>query len=251
MDCHCKDKECPTGNEYICTASLLLPMNPLPIMRTTGVLSDIHQYFLRRPEYNTLVAYKSDEEREVYCSSIMQRIGIDVHRYQLMNIHRIGVEAPASYLFNELIKWNGDSICWPNHIARVNLVDGEIENIVITFLGRFYKLFVMRAIRIHPVPAANDTDNARYFLYQCTGGYPIGIFSLYVRSSITERGEHEMSQLFFLTSFNFYGRQSWSKIGLLRKGWEFVHNRVTSHVAGRFKQLVEWKFENFKHPKEE
>lgn len=226
-------------------------MFTLPITATTGILSDTYQYFLRKPDYDTLIRFQSDEEREVYCSSVLQRIGIDVHQFKLMNIHRIGVEAPASYLFHELMKWNGDSICWPNHIARVNLVDGKIENIVITLLGRFYKLFVMKAIRIHPVPAANDTDNARYFLYECTGGYPIGIFSLYVRSSIPERGEQEMSQLFFLTSFNFYGRQFWSRIKPLRKAWEFVHNRVTSHVAGRFKQLVEWKFENFKHPGDE
>lgn len=223
-------------------------MHTLPITPTTGVFSDIRWYFLRKPDVDTLVTYPSEEDRERYCNSIMQRIGIDVHQYKLMNIHRIGIEAPASYLFHELMKWNGDSICWPNHIARVNLVDGKIETIVITLLGRFYKLFVMKAMRIHPVPAANDTDNARYFLYQCSGGYPIGIFSLYVRSSIPERGEQEMSQLFFLTSFNFFGKLFWSRIPLVRKIWEFVHDRVTSHVAGRFKQLVEWKFENFKHP---
>jgi hypothetical protein len=165
-----------------------------------------------------------------------------------MNIHRIGVEAPASFLFHELMKWNGDSICWPNHIARVNLQENRIEDIVITLPGRFYKLFVMKAIRIRQIPAPNDTDNARYFLYQCSGGYPIGIFSLYVRTSIAERGEQEMSQLFFLTSFNFYGKQFWSRIKPLRAVWEWIHNRVTSHVAYRFKQLVEWQFENLKHP---
>lgn len=223
-------------------------MNALPLVRTTSVLSDIRYYFLLKPETDTLIKFNSEEEREVYCTSILQRIGIDVHQFNLMNIHRIGVEAPASYLFHELMRWNGDSLCWPNHIARVNLEDGMIENIVITLLGRFAKLFVMKAIRIHPIPASNDTDNARYFLYECTGGYPIGIFSLYVRSSIPERGEQEMSQLFFLVSFNFYGKQFWSRAEPLNKIWEFVHNRVTSHVACRFKQLVEWKFENFKHP---
>ncbi|MBL7137143.1 MAG: hypothetical protein ISS17_00020 [Bacteroidales bacterium] len=59
-----------------------------------------------------------------------------------------------------------------------------------------------------------------------------------------------MSQLFFLVSFNFYGKQFWSRIKLFNRVWEFVHNRVTSHVACRFKQLVEWKFEEFKHPEE-
>jgi len=222
-------------------------MNDLPLTRTTGIVSDIRHYFFHKPELETQVRMDSDEVREHYCKSILQRIGIDVHQFGLQNIHRIGIEAPTSYLFNELMKWNGDSICWPNHIARVNLQDGRIENIIITLPGGFYKLFVMQAIRIHQIPAANDTDNARYFLYQCSGGYPIGIFSLYVRSSIPERGEKEMSQLLFLTSFNFYGRQSWSRVPALRRAWEFVHNRVTSNVACRFKQLVEWKFENFKH----
>jgi hypothetical protein len=156
------------------------------------------------------------------------------------------VEAPAGYLFHELMKWNGDSICWPNHIARVNLQDGRIENIVITLLGRFRKLFVMKAIRIHPVPMDDDFDNARYFLYECSGGYPIGIFSIYVRSSIPERGEQMMSQLFFLVSFNFYGKDLLTRVKPVRKIWEFVHNRVTSHVACRFKTLVEWKFESVK-----
>jgi len=220
----------------------------LPLTRSGNIFTDIYFFFLKKPDCKTLVTIRNDEERELYSNSILQRIGIDVHKFRLMNIHRVGIEAPSSYLFNELMKWNGDSICWPNHIARVNLKNGKIDDIVITLLGRFYKLFVMKAIRIQPIPAPNDTDNARYFVYACTGGYPIGIFSLYVRTSIPERDEKEMSQLFFLTSFNFYGRQFWSGIIPLRKAWEFVHNRVTTHVASRFKQLVEWKFENFKHP---
>jgi len=220
----------------------------LPLIRSEGVLSDIRYYFLKKPECNTLVTYKSREDRETNSASIMQRLGIDVHQFRLLNIHRIGIEAPARYIFDELMRWDGDSICWPNHIARVNLEEGKIENIVITLFGRFAKLFVMKAIRIQPIPAVNDTDNARYFLYECTGGYPIGIFSLFVRSSIPERGENEMSQLFFLTSFNFYGKQFWSRIKPLRKAWEFIHNRVTANVANRFKHLCEWKFGHFINP---
>ena len=158
-----------------------------PLVRSAGVLSDIRYYFFRKPECNTLVKFGSRDERETYSASIMQRLGIDVHQFRLMNIHRIGIEAPARFIFDELMRWDGDSICWPNNIARVNLKDGKIENIVITLLGRFAKLFVMKAIRIQPIPAVNDTDNARYLLYECSGGYPIGIFSLYVRSSIPER----------------------------------------------------------------
>lgn len=219
----------------------------LPLKRSTSVLSDIWYYFIRNPEYNTLVKYKSRDDRERYSLAIIQRIGIDVHQFRLLNIHQIGIEAPGGYIFDELMRWRGDAICWPNHIARVHLGAGK-ENITITLFGKRIKLFSMKAIKIQSIPAVTDTDNARYFLYNCTGGYPIGIFSLYVRSSIPERGEEEMSQLFFLTSFNFYGKQFWSRIMPLRKVWEFVHNRVTSHVACRFKQLVEWRFENLKHP---
>jgi hypothetical protein len=221
-------------------------VNSLPIHRTTNVFSDVWDYFLRTPGQDTRVKFASEEERELYCTSILQRIGVDVHHFRLVNIHRIGVEAPASYLFHELMKWNGDSICWPNHIAHVNLQQGRIEDIHITLMGRFFRLFVLKAIRIQPVPEAGDTDNARYFLYDCSGGYPIGIFSLYVRSSIPERGEKEMSQLFFLVSFNFFGRSFWSHLRPLRFVWQSVHNRVTSHVACRFKTLVEWKFKGFR-----
>ena len=218
----------------------------MPLKRSTNIFSDLRHYFFRKPAVDTLVRFHSEEEKETYCSSILQRIGIDVHRYGLVNIHHIGIEAPPGFLFNELKKWNGDSICWPNHIARVNLREGKLDDIIITLPGRFYKLFVMKAEAIHEVPLETDTDNARYFLYRCSGGYPIGIFSIYVRSAIPERtAEKEMSQLFFLVSFNFYGRQSWSQIRVLRKAWEFVHNRVTANVACRFKALVEWKFKAF------
>jgi hypothetical protein len=203
----------------------------------------------------------SEEDRHRYSESIMQRVGMDVEQYRLLNIHRIGIEVPASYLFDELMKWNGDSICWPNHIARVNLQDDRQERILITLFGkskepagsgkgffrfRFPQLFILDAVRIQPFPTFADTDNARYFLYKCSGGYPIGIFSLYVRSSIPERGESEMSQLFLMVSFNFYGRRSLSRLNVLNHTWEGIHNRVTANVANRFKKLCEWKFNHFK-----
>ena len=234
-----------------------------PFKRTGSIFADIRYYFLNTPKIKTLIKFNSVENRQRYCESIMQRIGIDVNRYKLLNIHQIGIEAPASHLFNELMKWNGDSLCWPNHIARVNLPDITLEKIQITlfggsgktaekkrgiFLFRFPQLFVLKAIRIQPMPDQIDTDNARYFLYESSGGYPIGVFSIYVRTSIPERNEHEMSQLFFMVGFNFYGKASLSKLNFVNRIWEGVHNRVTANVANRFKQLCEWKFENFKNP---
>ncbi len=221
-----------------------------PLNRSYGILNDIKYFFLKTPKEKTLIQFNSKEDRQRYSESIMQRIGVEVDKFKMLNIHRIGIEAPASYLFEELMRWDGDSICWPNHIARVNLKEGKIEDIVITLLGRFAKLFVLKSIRIQPIPAVNDTDNARYLLYQCSGGYPIGVFCMYVRTSIPERGEKEMSQLFIMVSFNFYGKQHSANKNLVNKIWEGVHNRVTAHVAYRFKRLCEWKFENFKHAEE-
>jgi hypothetical protein len=234
-----------------------------PLTGTSNIFSDIRHYFLNTPRVKTLIKFNSAEERHIYSESIIQRIGIDVDRYKLLNIHRIGIEAPASFLFNELMKWNGDSLCWPNHIARVNLPDNTLEKVQITLFGgsgstgegyrgkfrfHFPQLFVLRALCIQPIPDQTDTDNARYFLYESSGGYPIGVFSIYVRTSIPERGEHEMSQLFFMVGFNFYGKTSLSKLNLINHIWEGVHNRVTANVANRFKQLCEWKFEHFKNP---
>jgi len=230
---------------------------------TSSIFTDIRYYFLNTPKIKTLIRFNTLEDRQRYCESIMQRIGIDVDRYRLLNIHRIGIDAPASYLFQELMQWNGDSLCWPNHIARVNLPDSTLEKVQITLFGgsktaaeekrgmfhfHFPQLFVLKALRISLMPDQTDTDNARYFLYESSGGYPIGVFSIYVRTSIPERDEHEMSQLFFMVGFNFYGKTSLSKLNFINHIWEGVHNRVTANVANRFKQLCEWKFEHFKNP---
>ncbi len=231
-----------------------------PPSRSRSILSDIHYFFLNKPNDKTEVIFHNEEERKKYCRSILQRTGIGVDEYSVLNIHRIGVEAPASYVFDELLKWNGDSTCWPNHLARVNLQDGKLEKIKIFLFGlkkhlfglknglfgiHFLHLFDMDAIAIQRIPAPFDFDNARYLFYRCSGGYPIGVFSMYVRTSIPERGEKEMSQLFFMVGFNFYGKERYAKINIFNKLWEFVHNRATANIAGRFKQLCEWDFQEF------
>jgi len=167
---------------------------------------------------NYLIKFKSKEKREEYNKRIIQRVGIDVNKNSILNIHKIGVEAPVNYVFNELLNWNGDSTCWPNHVAKVERVDDKIEEIRILPFGwskypfKFMKsffglnlipLFYLNSIRIKQVPDSFDFDNARYILYQSSGGYPIGIFTMYVRSSIAELGEKEHSQLIFAVSFNF------------------------------------------------
>jgi hypothetical protein len=229
-----------------------------PPSRSNGILSDISYFFLNKPEIQTLVKFESESERLSYSQRIMQRIGININRYTILNMHKIGIEAPVSYVFEELLKWNGDSTCWPNHIANVNLKEGRLEDIQINMFGftkypfglkkgifgmNFVPLFNLNAIKFQKTPDPVNFDNARYLLYESSGGYPIGIFSPYIRSSIAARKEEEQTQLFLLVGFNFYGKEEWSKKKIINKLWESIHDRVTSNVLNRFKQLCEWRFE--------
>jgi hypothetical protein len=114
-----------------------------------------------------------------------------------------------------------------------------------SFLGLpLIPLFELKALGIKKVPDKFDTDNPRYFVYDCSGGYPIGILAIYIRSSIPEMGETGKSQLFFGVSFNFFGKKEWQeKRKLVNILWEWVHNRVTANVLNRIKQLSEWRIE--------
>ena len=234
-----------------------------PPSRSKGLLTDILYFLLHKPEKATLIKYKSEEERDYYNQRMMQRTGIRADRYSILNIHKIGVNAPVSYIFNELLEWNGDSTCWPNHIARVERIDNDICRIRInpfgwkkyplkwmkSFFGfKMIPLFLLNARTIKKFPDEFDFDNARYLLYDCSGGYPIGVYAMYVRSSIADMGEKAQSQLIFAVGFNFYGKEDWQKrrkfINML---WELVHNRVTSNVLNRVKQLGEWRMENIQN----
>ncbi|MBN1224469.1 MAG: hypothetical protein JXB23_14570 [Candidatus Aminicenantes bacterium] len=227
-----------------------------PPERSTGRLTDIKSFLLHKPEIPTLIEFASKTDREDYSQRIMQRIGIDVTRYAVLNIHKIGVEVPVRYVFEELLNWDGDSTCWPNHIATVDRIDGQLENIKIYLFGwkrypfgfqnsffglKFIPLFSLNALKFQHLPGLSD-DNARFLLYGSSGGYPIGIFTMYARSPIAEQGEVEQTQLFLAVGFNFYGNEKGSKIRFINKAWEKVHNRVTGNTLNRFKQLCEWRF---------
>jgi hypothetical protein len=233
------------------------PINLNPPSRSKNVFSDIRNFLINKPQKPTLIKFESEENRKEYNRRVLQRVGIDVNKNFILNVHKIGVNAPVSYIFNELLNWNGDSTCWPNHVAKVERIDDDIENIEIlpfglkkypfgfkkSFLGmNLIPLFKLHSIRIKNTPDAFDFDNARYLLYDCTGGYPIGIFVMYVRSPIEEMGEIAQSQLIFAVSFNFYGKEKEAN-RLVNKIWESVHNRVTSNVLNRVKQLSEWRLE--------
>jgi len=231
-----------------------------PPPQSTGLFSDIRLFFLDKPEIETKIKFHSEEERLFYSQNILQRTGIGVEKYSVLNIHRIGIETPASFVFGELLKWNGDSSCWPNHIAKVTLKEGKQEQIKVNLFGwpsdpfkqkkglaglQLFHLFNMNAIKIQRTPDPFDFDNARFLLYKCSGGYPIGIFLMYVRSSIAERGEKELAQLFMVVGFNFYGNTKLTKLNIIHKTWEAIHNRATTHIMNKFKQLSEWRFEEF------
>ena len=229
-----------------------------PPSKSKNIFSDIKNFLLHRPEIPTLIKFNSKSERENYSYRILQRLDIGVEKYRILNIHKIGVNAPAKYIFEELLKWNGDSTCWPNHIAKVVRKKNKLENLNIYLFGwkkypswskkGFFKndpipLFKLDAIKFQKTPDVLAPDNARYLLFKCSGGYPIGVFTMYVRSSITEQGEKEQSQLFLMVGFNFYGKEKLSKNKLINSVWEMIHDRVTSNVLNRLKQLSEWRFE--------
>ena len=238
------------GNEKDKTEKL----SPPSVSR--NIFSDIRYFLLHKPEMPTLIKFNSKTERENYSYRILQRLDIGVTKYRILNIHKIGVNAPAKYVFEELLNWNGDSTCWPNHIAKVERKKNRLENLNIYLFGwtkypSWLKnslldeptpLFKLDAIRFQKTPDTADSDNARYLLYECSGGYPIGVFTMYVRSSIEDQQEKEQAQLFLMVGFNFYGKENWSGMKMVNRVWELVHDRVTANVLNRIKQLSEWRF---------
>jgi hypothetical protein len=229
----------------------------VPPRRSKGVLGDVWYFLLHKPKPETLLRFQNADDRDNYNKRILQRLGIKPDNFTVLNIHQIGVEAPPSYVFNELLKWSGDSSCWPNHIAKFDRIEDQLEKIRILPFGlskyplglksllglKLIPLFLMNAIRFKTLPDCFDFDNARYLLYQCSGGYPIGFFSMYVRSSIAEIGETGPTKLFVIVGFNFYGKKNWAKKKMVNRVWEMVHNRVTSNVLYRLKILCEWRLD--------
>ncbi|RLD19751.1 MAG: hypothetical protein DRI69_07710 [Bacteroidetes bacterium] len=219
-------------------------------------LSDVNHYILHKPEKSTIIKFDSLAARKDYSYRILQRLGVGVEEYKILNIHKIGVNAPAKYVFEELLNWSGESTCWPNNIAKVTKVHDKLEHIDIHLFGwtkfpswlrwltgtNITPLFNMDVIRFQKIPDETSPDNARFLLYKCSGGYPIGVFAMYVRSSIIELHEEEASQLFIMTGFNFFGKEKWSKMKLVNWIWEMIHNRVTANVLNRLKRLSEWRF---------
>jgi len=229
-----------------------LPTSASPPTHRRTFFGDIRDFLLHRPAIRTLVNQSTPERREYFSQSILQRLGIDVTTYSVLNIHRIGIDVPRRFVFSQLLSWGGESLYWPNCIARAQRVDKGLENIEIYLFGwrrfLFFKampLFRMKAAEIRGQPLEGEMDNARFLLFTCEGGYPIGHFTMYLRSSIAPLGEVEPSQLFLAVGFNVYGhrrlsRRRWALP--ISKAWEIVHNRVSSNVLNLLKVMCEKEF---------
>jgi hypothetical protein len=226
--------------------------------KSRSVVADLRNYFFHKPEVDTLIDFSSLAQREQYGKRILQRLGVDVDHYSVLNVHQIGIGVPVRFVHEELMHWNQDSPFWPNHIATIQSIDGSYEHISILLLGRataklrqwlrriapdFGLLFNMNALKIQHEPHPSDFDNARFALYECSGGYPIGVYFQYVRSPIESQGEVERAQLIFAVSFDFYGKQKWPSF--VAKLWKAIHNRVTANVLNRFKRLCEAEFRDY------
>ena len=219
----------------------------VPPSRSRNILTDIYYFLLKKPKSRTLIRFRTKDQRQNYNERILQRFGIKSEKYSVLNIHQIGVDTPVNYMFNELLRWDGDSTCWPNHIAKVDRIDDQLEDIRILLLGiGKYPLFRLKDRNFKKTPDGFDFDNARYLLYNCSGGYPIGFFGMYVRSPIADMGEVCPSQLFFIVGFNFYGQKNFDRIHFIHRIWQNIHNRVTTNVLNRMKQLGEWRLEHIR-----
>ena len=230
----------------------------LPAVKDT-FWSDLKNYFLRKPKIPTLIDFSMESQREDYSKRIMQRLGVGVTDYSVLNIHKIGIEVPVRYVYEELLHWDGRSDYWPNQMARVKRIEGDLKNVQIYLLGldkislhrnsakplvNIKPLFHMSALKFQHIPNGSDADNARFMLYNCSGGYPIGIFTLYVRSSIAENMETEKTQLFSIVAFNFYGKKQWFFTHFINRIWEKTHNRATANILNRIKTIFEEKFQS-------
>ena len=227
-------------------------MSILPA-RSKSLLSDFKNFILKHPPVDSLVKINTAEVREEFDKRILQRTGYVTDQYRLLNIHQISIDCPTEYVFDEIIRWHWESRCWPKHIARFVRKKGITDDVSVylfrpLMIGkkmRGYSLFNLKLIKIHQTPPEGDADNARYLIYESSGGYPIGLIIIYTRNSIADMNETGKSQLFFVVGFNFYGRKSLSNIIFIKKLWELIHNRVTANILNRFKHMCEAKLENY------
>jgi len=222
-----------------------------------NIWADVATYVLRKPPVRTHVSLRTPDERDDYDARILQRLNIRVSDYAVLNIHRVGIDAPVAFVADMIGQWRPEGGYWPNHLARAVFGANQANHVEVFLLGRtqpifglprrlfgldYIPLFQLDIIRRQRVPLPSDVDNARYVLYRCSGGYPMGVFSMYIRSNIPAQHERERTQLFFVVSFDFFGKKNWLGAWAVRPLWESMHNRVTAHTLTRFKAHCERAF---------
>jgi len=200
------------------------------------VLGDVYEYLLRRPATATHVEIRDGEVRNHYGRRIADHLGISVDDYAVLNIHRIGIDAPVDAIYRAIPRNGAQTAFWPNHLARVepgHPVGSEAR--VHAFGWRHLLLFRLTEIRVPEVD-----DSSRHLLFRSEGGYPDGIFAMFVRPTIPELNEERASQFFFVVSFNFYGRPHRFGARVVQRVWEAIHNRAAAHILNRFRQHCEY-----------
>jgi len=208
------------------------------VAHTQGLWADITGYVLRRPARPTRVPIVTVALREDYEDRILQRLGIRVHDYSVLNVNRIGIDAPTTFVWDAVANWRPDEGYWPNTLARAEFSSSLPRSVQVRLFGAI-PMFQLDMLRYQDTPGLTEVDNARYLIHRCSGGYPMGVFSIYVRSRIEAEDEAEPTQLFFVISFDFFGRKNWLGTKLVRPFWEEIHNRVTGHTLNRFKAHCE------------
>ena len=202
---------------------------------THGLLGDLREFLLRRPAVPTHVDITDAASREHYGDRIARHFGTSIDDYSVLNIHRIGIDAPVELIFREIRRDASLGACWPNHLARVRRADPAVGNASVNVLGlKFWSLFQLTEIEVEEFEGA-----ARHLLFRSHGGYPIGRFGMFVRPTIPELGEKSTSQFFFVVTFNFYGRPRWWGAKFVHGIWEAIHNRATGNILNRFRRLCE------------
>jgi hypothetical protein len=234
--------------------------NGLPPL-SKDLFADLYHFLLNPPKFKTYLKFKNPTDQKYYGLRLLHRSNVMVHEYKVINIHKIGINAPGKNIFEELLKWDENSLYWPNNLARIKRIEGTLDRIQIYLFGlekilgikplkingfRLPQLFRLEKRQINFIPKTTDLENECSLLYDCAGGYPIGIFSLYVRSSKKEHHEEEMSQLFFTVAFDFFGLKKDRHSIFFKSFWEKIHNRVTANVLNRIKLICESKFDSIK-----
>jgi len=202
----------------------------------------------------TRVPFTTRAERYSYDHRILERLGSRLHDYSVLNIHRIGIDAPPAVVWQAVTRWRPDAGYWPNALAEAVTRRDTPDHTDIYLLGcreslfglrsgwlglEFIPLFHLDLLRRQAEPDPEDTDQTRFLIYSCAGGYPMGVFSIYVRAPIATENEVDSTQFIVIVSFDFFGKKNWLGTTLVRPLWESVHNRVTANWMNRFKRHCE------------